>query len=583
MPSGVPPPGTLDHRRRWRSRSRSPSGPSPGSHTHNLSPSPPRRVGRSRSASRASSGPQNRLSSSPHQSVTKHAHSASNRVPTDAGPPQRLHAKAKDRPPSPSSHKLSDTHVANSEGQRAGRHTHLREVRCFHHHTGKSDGKGKGRADDRADTSDDESRPTPSREEEDMNIGGSVRAGMNKDVNNSPASQGGGENGDSLPVLSTLPSTAELSVTIGQEVGPSTTTTPVAPSVQPADKATLPARQRNDNGSNGQASILLSTSLDGRPSVRIRRNPWQTMHQYLAGGVSGPRCSRLGDGTTGAELASATQPQARQDAAANPRDEALRPEDPSLSGGAVPSLLLRLSDPAPPAASATHRHGSSGVRDRARARLAGHEGGKGISASEMMGRTRVSSVALSSADDLSTGPSRPPLVQHPGPGRQPHNAVESGDVSAVEQTSSENADHARETARSGVQAEPFPVTADPRSLLMQKLEAEKRDAADIPTAEKTQLSSAHRPFVPMALADGSAGEPSKSASDVATAERIAERREAELRTQAQLRVRLAAAKREVQRGSAAMEGGSEGSTATIDGDLAVQESSLRSRLKARQT
>ena len=134
-----------------------------------------------------------------------------------------------------------------------------------------------------------------------------------------------------------------------------------------------------------------------------------------------------------------------------------------------------------------------------------------------------------------------------------------------------------------MQAEPYPATADPRSLLVQKLEAEKRDAADIPTAEKTLLSSAHRPFVPMALADGSIGDPSKSASDVVTAERNAERREAELRTQAQLRVRLAAAKREAQRTGAVMEGGSGGSTATIDGDLAVQESSLRSRLKARQT
>ncbi|KAI0656031.1 hypothetical protein C8Q70DRAFT_922150 [Cubamyces menziesii] len=514
---------------------------------------------------------------SPHRTVATHAHSATTHIPAGTTPHKLLHAKAEDGSGCSATLKVSEDRAAISEGQQSRRHTHPRVVRSFHHHASTNDEKGKGRADDRADTSDDESPPTSSREEEEMNIGGGVRAGMNKSVNNSPPSQGGGGNAASPSVLSTPPRATEQSVTIGQEVGLSTTASRLAPSVEPADKTALAGRQRNDSGGNGQASGSLSTSSGGRPPVRIRRNPWQTMQQYLSDGVSGPRCSRLGDGTTGAELASATQPQARQDAAAIPRDEALRPEDRSPSGGAVPSLLLRLSDPTPPAVAATHRLGSSENRGSARARLAAHEGGKGISASEMMGRTRVSSVALSSADDLSTGPSRPPLVQHPGPGRELHNTVESSDVSAVEQTSSENADQARGGA------EPYPATADPRSLLVQKLEAEKRDAADIPTAEKTQLSSAHRPFVPMALADGSIGDPSKSASDVVTAERNAERREAELRTQAQLRVRLAAAKREAQRTGAAMEGGSGSSTATIDGDLAVQESSLRSRLKARQT
>lgn len=123
---------------------------------------------------------------------------------------------------------------------------------------------------------------------------------------------------------------------------------------------------------------------------------------------------------------------------------------------------------------------------------------------------------------------------------------------------------------------------------MQKLEAEKRDAAAIPTAEKAQLSSAHRSSVPMALSAGTVSARPKSAPDVVAAERVAERREAELRSQARFRVRLAAARSTAQRCCAgnedaeAADDGAGGLAATIDGDLAVQESSLRSRLKARQ-
>ncbi|KAI0738257.1 hypothetical protein C8Q80DRAFT_267660 [Daedaleopsis nitida] len=102
-------------------------------------------------------------------------------------------------------------------------------------------------------------------------------------------------------------------------------------------------------------------------------------------------------------------------------------------------------------------------------------------------------------------------------------------------------------------------SSDPRFLLVQKLELEKRRAraAAVPTAEKAQLQlqmspvaagGAALPASPSAAArrmDGEgvqATEPAPAAEGVA-AERSAERREAELRSQAQLRVRLAAAKR----------------------------------------
>ncbi|KAI0668161.1 hypothetical protein C8Q78DRAFT_1174458, partial [Trametes maxima] len=127
---------------------------------------------------------------------------------------------------------------------------------------------------------------------------------------------------------------------------------------------------------------------------------------------------------------------------------------------------------------------------------------------------------------------------------------------------------------------------------MQKLAAEKRDAAGIPTAEKAPSSTIRRASVPMVLPAVSPGvgeEPSMSAqghrggagSEAST--RTAEQREAQLRSQAQLRLRLAAAKRDAAQRSNVHAGagaGPGGSTATIDGGgLAVQESALRARLR----
>ncbi|KAI8977750.1 hypothetical protein BD414DRAFT_422443, partial [Trametes punicea] len=441
--------------------------------------------------------------------------------------------------------------------------------------------KGKRRADDRADTSDNSSYTPTSCEV--TTAGGDVLAGMQGNVKLRALSRASGENhATSSPTLSTLPCATNMSATIAQSAEASSAASLQAPPINFADKLVstqcpLPA-QRNVR----QASGLQDHSPShNRPPIRIRRNPWQTMQEYLVNGVSDRRPSQQGARVSGAELSSVAQSQVRQDAAFSPRDEALRPEDPSLSGEAVPSLLMRLSDPVqrtprvlrdfPPASS-----------DAARACHPGHEGGRRISASEMMEPTRTGSGTMSTADNGGASPSRTPSLQHSGAGRQSEQSLivlEDSNVSAVEQVSSENCSQPGGT---DARVDSIATSADPRSILMQKLEAAKRDTTDIPTAEKSQLSSAHRSSVPMALPGGSAGELSRSARDVLAAERLAERREAELRTQAQLRVRLATAKKAARRSGALPESGTGGSTATIDGDLAAQESSLRNRLKARQ-
>ena len=143
---------------------------------------------------------------------------------------------------------------------------------------------------------------------------------------------------------------------------------------------------------------------------------------------------------------------------------------------------------------------------------------------------------------------------------------------------------------------------------MQKLEEEKRKAlaSGVPTAEKAQLSSSATaghgygaacvPMVPPAdvRREGLTKSAVPGAEGVA-AERQAERREAELRSQAQLRVRLAAAKRAAAlrvRDGGASGRADEGSTGSgsgtgpagpfisSDDGLMSQETALRSKLKA---
>ncbi|KAI9060813.1 hypothetical protein FKP32DRAFT_1678752 [Trametes sanguinea] len=373
---------------------------------------------------------------------------------------------------------------------------------------------------------------------------------MQSNVNTRPPSHASSrDDPPSSSAVSTPPYSTDQSVAIAQNANePSgSAASRVASPVNDADRAKSPKHPVSQSGKDELPGGIQKSRPEGRPPVRIRRNPWQAMQQYLADGAGGSRPTTSKDTISGSEPPSAAQSQAQRDAVVNPRDKALRPEDPSPPGEAVPSLLLRLSDPVPPA-SAPSRNPSSVVPGATRAHPPAHEDGKRISASEMIGRTRASSDKPTAAVVVGAGPSRISRVQHPGTVRasqqSPH-VVGGSDVRAVEQMSSENA-------------------AQPGGTTNAKLEAAKRDAADVPTAEKSQLSSAHRSSVPMALPHGRAGDPSKSAQDVETAERIAERREAELRIQAQLRVRLAAAKRTAQRSGSLVESGTATSTATID-------------------
>ncbi|KAI1793671.1 hypothetical protein LXA43DRAFT_885283, partial [Ganoderma leucocontextum] len=168
--------------------------------------------------------------------------------------------------------------------------------------------------------------------------------------------------------------------------------------------------------------------------------------------------------------------------------------------------------------------------------------------------------------------------------------------------------------RAGHGAQPsHPPAADPRFLLMQKLEVEKRRALGVPTAEKAQLSSSATaghdagrvPTVPPA--DVRREGLTKSAvwpgaEGVAAGRQAPERREAELRSQAQLRVRLAAATRaaaarQVRDVDVGASGRADDGTAgtgtgtgtgpgsppiSIDDGLMSHEIALRGKLKARK-
>ncbi|KAI0367078.1 hypothetical protein BV20DRAFT_581239 [Pilatotrama ljubarskyi] len=544
------------------------------------SPSPPRAVARgSRASSRNAIDRQLRETSVRHFSP-RHAPRDTKDVPSGVGPSRDSRSDGRYLSHHSTGRRSRSRGTSTSGGVGCEQLHFPPSSRNSRHPGNKYDGKGKRRAEDRADDL-DSSRPASSHDEEVMTARGDPDAGMQRNVNNSMPSRARSENEATSSTLSTPPRTTDLSAAISQSAKSSSPASPVASPIRDSDKATNPGELPSMSDESG---LPIVSRKEGKAPVRVRRNPWQTMQDYLSNGINGSRSSRHGDRTFGAELTSQAQSQAQGDAGgSSPSDEA------------VPSLLLRLLDPSPPTPTTSH-YASSEVPDAVRRRLPTHEEGKGISAPEIMARTRARLARMSAVDDRTVGSSPPPNVQHPGAGCQSdhnRNAVQGGDVGAVEHMSSENAAQPKGgtgTARISAEATPLVASADPRSLLLQKLAAEKRDAADIPTAEKAQLSSARRSSVPMVLSDGSAGEPSKSAPDVVAAERIAERREAELRSQAQLRVRLAAAKRAanatatpaVQDSGAAVEGGVEGSSATIDGDLAAQESSLRSRLRSRQ-
>ena len=370
------------------------------------------------------------------------------------------------------------------------------------------------------------------------------------------------------------------------------------------------------------------------------------MQDHLASSGRDPRSSKPREGASAPERAS-SKSQAPSIPASFPHDRALRPGDPSPADEAVPSLLLRLSDPVRTtsvyASSASH-NAPDGSPAAPRDALSASKG-KGISAPEMTTRTR--------AGPLTQSPERadPSYASHAARPHKPGGAAgtqvdleydaatgRAGDVDAAGAVGPMSSEHTsgRATplchidcdARKLIRTSSAPgysvgspratpaergaqpsrrAAADPRLVLMQKLEEEKRRAVGVPIAEKAQLSSSataghDAACVPMVLpADVRREGHTKSAVPAAegvAAERQAERREAELRSQAQLRVRLAAAKRAAAaqvlqvRDDGASGRADDGNTGAGPGDplsisidedgLMSQENALRSKLKARK-
>ncbi|RDX44498.1 hypothetical protein OH76DRAFT_1095779 [Lentinus brumalis] len=377
--------------------------------------------------------------------------------------------------------------------------------------------------------------------------------------------------------------------------------------------------------------------------VRIRRNAWQTIQEHLAGDRREPRLNKKREEEAGPEAVTSSQSQAPNASAPVSRNRALRPEDIDVppSDEAVPSLLLRPSDPVSTNATRLQNANTTASRDSHRDALSA---GKTASTSESDVRTHAQPDRQPSMADTSTASRLAIHAQRTGaPGRNPSETDNSsktsvaGDVAGASHMPKSSASHSAGTSHEGSDATP----ADPRFLLMQKLELEKRRALAVtgpvptPTAEKekekTQLSSSSSALGRKAAArlrDGPGeaqavpvpGEPSGTRagagagardepadSDVVVTEpefeldTSAERRETQLRSQAQLRVRLAAAKRAALHGVSAVDsdarkgpgsGDGHGHTAGTaagdsspsgrDGNLTSQEVLLKSRLKARK-
>ncbi|KAI0824396.1 hypothetical protein BC628DRAFT_1322782, partial [Trametes gibbosa] len=457
-------------------------------------------------------------------------------------------------------------------------------------------GKGKGRADDSADYSCDSIRTTMPHEVGDMTPRVKLHAGMRWNAKNSSVYRADGGPGPTPSTLSTPPYPADLSATLLEDTEPDPVISRVAPPTSIEDNGAPLDRASCLGGDDAQSSTSRKLRMEGIQSTRIRRNPWQTMQDHLSSGASGPRYSKPNDKLSSNEQMLEARLPAQENGASSLRGGPLRPEDPSLLGDNVPSLLSRLSDPAPP--TANRPHPPPEVPDTAPAVLRAHEDGKRISAPEIMARTRARLARMASTAYQPSSQTLPSSEQHPGAERQSaisHPARGANDVGTVEwHMSSEDPclpRGATTTARSDAHAHTLATSADPRTLLMQKLAAEKRSAADIPTAEKAQLSSASPSSVPMVLAacstaSGATEGPLQPTPNIVSAERLGERRESELRSQAQLRVRLAAAKKAAhcQQSVAASGDGAGGSTTThtIDEGLTEQESALRNRLKGRQ-
>lgn len=377
-PSNIPPPNALERRRRWRSRSRSrshssPRGvPSAGSRRH-----PPT----SRSTSRDSSSHSDRSGTSPLRSrrETRESshHPSEPRRPRRDGSRSRRSYRARSSEPRP-----PGTYRAERRRDATG-----------HASSGRSRGsyneKGKHRAEDvRADGL---SLPA-SRRDSIVAVGTSGHPTAIGSPRHSSSSCASGENSPGISTLSTPRDASDPSAAT-RDIGAKVPAPLAIPSVPHGD-ARKSTPHTPEDGGVGVASppSRLDSARPTRPPGRAHRNAWQTIQNHLASSGRDPRSSKPREGGASAPERASSKSQAPvpSNPASFPPSRALRPGAPSPADEAVPSLLLRLSDPVPTtsmdASHASHNAPDGSPASPRDALFAAK--GKGISAPEVTVRTR---------------------------------------------------------------------------------------------------------------------------------------------------------------------------------------------------
>ncbi len=196
-------------------------------------------------------------------------------------------------------------------------------------------------------------------------------------------------------------------------------------SVSPPDgnAAVLSTPPRTANVSPSGAIEAVETPPSGpaprqaKQPVRIRRNAWQTIQEHLAGDRRELRLNKKREEEAGPEAVTSSQSQAPDASAPVSRNRALRPEDIDVppSDEAVPSLLLRLSDPVSTNATRLQNANTTASRDSHRDALSA---GKTASTSESDVRTHAQPDRQPSMADTSTASRLALHAQHTGaPGR----------------------------------------------------------------------------------------------------------------------------------------------------------------------
>ncbi len=187
--------------------------------------------------------------------------------------------------------------------------------------------------------------------------------------------------------------------------------------------AALSTPPRTADITNSDATEAVETPASGpvprqaKQPVRIRRNAWQTMQKHLTSERRVPRPNRKREEEAGPEPVPSSRSQAPNASAPVSRDPALRPEDIDVppSDDAVPSILLRLSDPISTNTTRLQDANTLALRDSHRDVVST---GKNHSTSETDVRTHARPDRQSSRVDSSTASRLALHAKHTGaPGR----------------------------------------------------------------------------------------------------------------------------------------------------------------------